>query len=65
MNRTLPIVSVIAAVVAASTVTAVFLSRFPNRPAVSQEQRETRERFFGSNKEMYPIQKGQEMRPRW
>ncbi|WP_264088217.1 entry exclusion protein TrbK [Ensifer adhaerens] len=45
--------------------TAVFLSRSPNRPAVSQEQREARERFFGSNKEMYPIQKGQEMRPRW
>lgn len=32
---------------------------------MSDEQREARERFFGSNKELSPIEQGQEMKPRW
>lgn len=35
------------------------------RPAMTDEQRAAREKFFGSNKELPPIEKGQEMRPRW
>lgn len=34
-------------------------------PGMSEEQRATREKFFGSGKTIPPIEKGQEMRPRW
>ncbi|WP_234705592.1 entry exclusion protein TrbK [Sinorhizobium meliloti] len=34
-------------------------------PEMSEEQRATREKFFGTGKELPPIEKGQEMRPRW
>ncbi|WP_404944684.1 entry exclusion protein TrbK [Rhizobium rhizogenes] len=35
------------------------------RPALTEEQRSAREKFFGSNKELPPIKDGQEIRPRW
>ena len=34
-------------------------------PAVSEEQRATRPKFLGSDKDLPPIKNGQEMRPRW
>ena len=34
-------------------------------PQMSDEQRATREKFFGSGKPLPPIEKGQEMRPKW
>jgi Ti type entry exclusion protein TrbK len=37
----------------------------PATPEMSEEQRITREKFFGTAKELPPIEKGQEMRPRW
>jgi len=37
----------------------------PAPPEMSEEQRITREKFFGTAKELPPIEKGQEMRPRW
>ncbi|WP_244475571.1 entry exclusion protein TrbK [Rhizobium sp. Leaf311] len=32
---------------------------------MSEEQRDTREKFFGIAKKLLPIERGQEMRPRW
>jgi type IV secretion system protein TrbK len=40
-------------------------SETPAAPVVSDEQWATREKFFGTNKPLPPIEKGQEMRPRW
>lgn len=34
-------------------------------PSMIEEQPVTREKFFGVGKEPAPIEKGQEMRPRW
>lgn len=66
MNRTFSIVTLIVAAATASAITAaVFIARTDDRPVMSDEQRETRERFFGSNGELPSIHKGQEMRPRW
>ncbi|AIC29726.1 conjugal transfer protein TrbK 1 (plasmid) [Rhizobium etli bv. mimosae str. IE4771] len=54
----------VAAVLSAATVLIVN-SKEVNKPALTQEQRAAREKFFGSNKELPPIKDGQEMRPRW
>jgi Ti type entry exclusion protein TrbK len=35
------------------------------KPQMSEAQRATREKFFGTGKALAPIEKGQEMRPRW
>lgn len=35
------------------------------KPALSEQQRALREKFFGSGKELPPIKDGQEMRSRW
>ncbi|MBB3302834.1 Ti type entry exclusion protein TrbK [Rhizobium sp. BK077] len=40
-------------------------SRNTGIPALTEEQRAVREKFFGSDKELPPINEGQEMRPRW
>jgi Ti type entry exclusion protein TrbK len=37
----------------------------PASPKMSEEQRITREKFFGTGEEPPAIEKGQEMRPRW
>ncbi|WP_426232386.1 entry exclusion protein TrbK [Pararhizobium sp. DWP3-4] len=34
-------------------------------PRMTEEQRLTRQTVFGSGNELPPIEKGQEMRPRW
>nr|WP_305112211.1 entry exclusion protein TrbK [Shinella lacus] len=56
----------IVAATAAATSFVLINSKPAGAPQMSEEQRQTRERFFGSsNKELPPIEKGQEMRPRW
>lgn len=67
MNRTVLIVValVVAAVSVSATTVFVMRSNANAIPQRSEEQRLAREKFFGSNKELPPIEKGQEMRPRW
>ena len=65
MSRPVIIVAVLL-VAAASTIAVVAMKSETAEPAgMSKEQRVTREKFFGANKELPPIEKGQEMRPRW
>jgi Ti type entry exclusion protein TrbK len=67
VSRPVLIAVVLAIVTAAASGTAIYLVQV-NAPASSQmseEQRITREKFFGTAKELPPIEKGQEMRPRW
>jgi Ti type entry exclusion protein TrbK len=62
------LIVVVLAIVAAAASSATFYLVHVNAPAspeVSEEQRITREKFFGTAKELPPIEKGQEMRPRW
>nr|CAD6629142.1 entry exclusion protein TrbK [Pseudorhizobium flavum] len=61
------IVSVLAIVAAAASAATFYLVQMnvPASPEMSEEQRNTREKFFGTAKELPPIEKGQEMRPRW
>jgi len=54
----------VAAVSSAATVLIV-KSRDASQAALSEVQRNVREKFLGSDKELPPIQEGQEMRPRW
>ena len=55
---------VVAGIVAITTVVLVRAVR-SGAPQMSEEQRETREKFFGTGKTLPPIEKGQEMRPKW
>ncbi|MFF0923875.1 entry exclusion protein TrbK [Rhizobium leguminosarum] len=66
MSRPVLIASLLA-VAAASAVATVLIvsSRYTGIPALTEEQRAVREKFFGSDKELPPIKEGQEMRPRW
>lgn len=50
---------------AASAAILIVWSNEPERPHLSEEQRLTRQTVFGSSNELPPIEKGQEMRPRW
>lgn len=66
MSRPLVIIvaiTVVAATTAAATV--LFVKADSARPAMSEEQKAVREKFFGTSKELPPIKEGQEMRPRW
>jgi len=66
VSRPVIIVAVLLVAAAASTITVVAMKSETAEPAgMSKEQRVTREKFFGANKELPPIEKGQEMRPRW
>lgn len=67
MNPRFAIVMLIIAAAAALAVTVVvFISHGADKPAMSGEQKDTRDKFFGfSDKELPPIKKGQEMQPRW
>lgn len=67
MSRSLLIVSLCAAFASIAVVTTVVLMRGESSaaPRASEEQRATREKVFGPAKELPPIEKGQEMRPRW
>lgn len=66
MSRTVVIVMVLVMVAAAASATTIYFVQ-ANAPATGmrEEQRATREKFFGTAKELPPIEKGQEMRPRW
>lgn len=61
------IVLVLVMVAAAASGTTFYIVQVnaPAAPEISEEQRVTREKFFGAAKELPPIEKGQEMRLRW
>ena len=68
MNRSLVIfIGSVAAAAALSVGATIFILKAgdTSKPAMSEEQRAAREKLFGSGKELPPIEKGQEMRPRW
>ncbi len=67
MSRPALIVTVCLVVAGIAAITTVVLTREESSaaPHMSEEQRATREKFFGSGKALPPIEKGQEMRPRW
>ena len=68
MNRSLVIfIGAVVAAAALSVAATVLILKTgdASKPAMSEEQRAAREKFFGSGKELPPIEKGQEMRPRW
>jgi Ti type entry exclusion protein TrbK len=67
VTRFIIIISVCAAIAGAVAITTVLLVRDESKAArqMSEEQRATREKFFGTAKEPAAIEKGQEMRPRW
>ncbi|MGN8154906.1 entry exclusion protein TrbK [Agrobacterium sp. 22094] len=67
MSRSVLIVTALV-ILAAATSATTFYFVHANTPAsskISEEQRVTREKFFGTARELPPIEKGQEMRPRW
>ncbi|ASS60344.1 entry exclusion protein TrbK [Rhizobium leguminosarum bv. viciae] len=61
------LIALLLAVAAASSAAIVLIvnSRNTGIPALTEEQRAVREKFFGSDKELPPIEEGQEMSPRW
>ncbi|MBX4892928.1 MULTISPECIES: entry exclusion protein TrbK [Rhizobium] len=66
MSRPVLIALVLAVAAASSAATVLIVnSRNTRIPALTEEQRAVREKFFGSDKELPPIKEGQEMRPRW
>ncbi|ARS66158.1 entry exclusion protein TrbK [Sinorhizobium meliloti] len=67
MSRSFLIVCVCVVIAGMAAVATVVLVRGESSvsPEMSEEQRATREKFFGTGKELPPIEKGQEMRPRW
>lgn len=58
-------VCIVIAGIAAITTVVVMQGESSAAPQMSEEQRTTREKFFGSAKALPPIEKGQEMRPKW
>jgi Ti type entry exclusion protein TrbK len=66
VSRTVIIVAVLLAITAGSAITVLAMKTDTPGPAgMSDDQRAARERFLGADKELPPIEKGQEMRPRW
>ncbi|MBY3468988.1 entry exclusion protein TrbK [Rhizobium laguerreae] len=66
MSRPVLIALLLAVAAASSAMTVLIInSRNTEIPALTEEQRAVREKFFGSDKELPPIKEGQEMRPRW
>jgi Ti type entry exclusion protein TrbK len=61
------LIALLLGVAAASSEATVLIvnSRNTGKPALTEEQRAAREKFFGSDKELPQIKEGQEMRPRW
>ncbi|WP_458385535.1 entry exclusion protein TrbK [Rhizobium pisi] len=61
------LIALLLAVAAATSAATVLIINYRNTgiPALTEEQRAVREKFFGSDKELPPIKEGQEMRPRW
>lgn len=56
---------IVGAGIAAITTVVLVRAESSDAPQMSEEQRETREKFFGTGKALPPIEKGQEMRPKW
>ncbi|MGZ2454222.1 Ti type entry exclusion protein TrbK [Rhizobium ruizarguesonis] len=66
MSRAVLIALLLAVAAASSAATVLIVnSRNTGIPALSEEQRAVREKFFSSDKELPSIKEGQEMRPRW
>lgn len=67
MSRPVLIVVVLPIVAAVASGTIFYLVQMNASVSseMSEEQRATREKFFGTAKDLPPIEKGQEMRPRW
>ena len=66
MSRPVLVMVLVMVAAAASATTFCFVqANAPASPEMSEEQRITREKFFVSFLELPPIEKGQEMRPRW
>ncbi len=67
MTRPLLIASVCIVIKGIAAITTVVLTRGESSAGsqMSEEQRATREKFFSSGKPLPPIEKGQEMRPKW
>ncbi|KQV19715.1 entry exclusion protein TrbK [Rhizobium sp. Root1203] len=67
MTRPALIASVCIGIAGIAAIATVVLIRGESfaAPQMSEEQRATREKFFGTGKALPPIEKGQEMRPRW
>ena len=66
MSRAVMIVLVLVMVAAATSGATIYFVRADGEATgISEEQHITREKFFGTAKELPPIEKGQEMRPRW
>ncbi|MBY5774941.1 entry exclusion protein TrbK [Rhizobium leguminosarum] len=66
MSRAVLIALLVAVAAVSSAATVLIVnSRNTGIPALTEEQRAVREKFFGSDKELPPIKEGQEMRPRW
>jgi len=66
VSRPVIIVAVLLAIAAGSTITVLAMkAETAGAEGMSDDQRATREKFFGADKELLPIEKGQEMRPRW
>ena len=66
MSRTVFIFAVLLAAATGSAITVFAMKSETSEPAeMGDEQRATREKFFGADRELPPIKKGQEMRPRW
>lgn len=64
MNRPTIIVLLVLVAVLSSAAT-VLIVKENDKPALTEDQRAPRAKFFGSDKELPPIKEGQEMRPRW
>jgi len=67
VSRPVLIVAVLALVAAAASGTTLYLVQADAAapPDIGEQQRNSREKFFGTAEELPPIEKGQEMRPRW
>ncbi len=67
MSRSVLIVTVLAMLAAAASATTFYFVQANTLASskMSEEQRDTREKFFGIAKELLPMERGQEMRPRW
>jgi type IV secretion system protein TrbK len=67
VSSSIKIISVCAAVACLAAVTTIVLALDEGRttPQMSEERRAYRETFSGTPKEPGPIDRGQEMRPKW
>ncbi|MBY3123062.1 entry exclusion protein TrbK [Rhizobium laguerreae] len=66
MSRPVLIALLLAVAAATSAATVLIInSRNTGIPALTEEQRAVREKFFGSSKELPLIKDGQEMHPKW